>query len=368
MGNRSLQAAKIKKNDEFYTKLEDIEAEVNNYKDSFKGKVVYCNCDDPYESNFFKYFVLNFNRLGLKKLIATGYYKSPKIYTQLDLFGFGTVDESAAGTVRPYSVSITEVKDYNEDGRTDLADVEWLLKNKKNSRNLLSGDGDFRSEESIELLKEADIVVTNPPFSLFREYVAQLYEYGKKFLIIGNFNAVTYKEIFPLIKDNKMWLGNNFVKEFIIPEDTPEKKGQRVDSNGVRYQQFGNITWFTNLDHKKRHDTLYLGKSYKKNPQFYPKYDNYDAIEVSKVAEIPYDYDGVMGVPITYLVKHNPDQFEILGSQRWAKSQELLDVYRGNVYPPDKDKATLIEGKETYDRIFIKHKKEVNIDGNESNT
>ena len=367
MGNRSLQAAKIKKNDEFYTKLEDIEAEINKYKDSFKGKVVYCNCDDPYESNFFKYFVLNFNRLGLKKLIATGYYKSPKIYTQLDLFGFGTVDESAAGTVRPYSVSITEVKDYNEDGRTDLADVEWLLKNKKNSRNLLSGDGDFRSEESIELLKEADIVVTNPPFSLFREYVAQLYEYGKKFLIIGNFNAVTYKEIFPLIKDNKMWLGNNFVKEFIIPEDAPEKSGQRRDSDGIRYQKFGNITWFTNLDHKKRHDTLNLGKSYEKNPQFYPKYYNYDAIEVSKVAEIPYDYDGVMGVPITYLEKHNPDQFEILSCHEPALS---LDVLKGKPnFKPYPSRQVNIDGvkcQKTYHRIFIKRKEAMDY-GNESN-
>jgi len=332
MSKRSLQAAKTNKNDEFYTKLEDIEAEVNNYKDSFNGKVVYCNCDDPTESNFVRYCEDNFKALGLKQLIATHYIASETDTTKPQQL---TLTQSAEGFIR----SITP----------------------------LTGDGDFRSPEAIALLQTADIVVTNPPFSLFREYVAQLYKYGKKFLIIGNINAVANKEIFPLIKDNKMWLGNNQVKEFIIPEDAPKKSGQRVDSNGVRYQQFGNITWFTNLDHKKRHDTLYLGKSYKKNPQFYPKYDNYDAIEVSKVADIPYDYDGVMGVPITYLVKHNPDQFEILGSQRWAKSQELLDVYRGNVYPPDKDMATLIEGKEMYTRIFIKHKKEVNIDGTQTN-
>lgn len=331
MSNGSLRAARDNKNDEFYTKLEDIEAEVNNYKDSFKGKVVYCNCDDPYESNFFKYFALNFNRLGLKKLIATGKFKTP------------------------ISVSITEVKGYNEDGRTDLADVEWLLKNKKNSRNLLSGDGDFRSEESIELLKEADIVVTNPPFSLFREYVSQLYEYGKKFLIIGNFNAVAYKEIFPLIKDNKMWLGNNFVKEFIIPENAPEKSGQRIDSDGIRYQKFGNIKWFTNLDHKKLHNTLNLDKSYEKNPQLYPKYYNHDAIEVSKVAEIPYDYDGVMGVPITYLEKHNPDQFEILSCHEPALSLDVLkDKPNFKPYPSRQVNIDGVKCQKTYHRVFIK--------------
>lgn len=237
------------------------------YKKQFKDKVIYCNCDNPYESNFFKYFVENFNDLGIKKLIATN-YKSKHM--------------SIA-----YKAEIIEVKN-----------VDDIFKNPKNKLTTLKGDGDFRSDECIELLKEADIVVTNPPFSLFREYVAQLMEYKKKFLIIGNKNALTYKEIFPLIKENKIWIGFNSPNEFIRP-------------NGTITKNVAGLTrWFTNLEVSKRHENLTLYKKY--NPDEYPKYDNYDAIEVSKVAEIPYDYEGAMGVPITFIDKYNPEQFEII--------------------------------------------------------
>lgn len=311
--NANLSNAKNAKNDEFYTQLADIENELRHYKADFYGKTVLCNCDDPFESNFFKYFAMNFNHLRLNKLICTSYDDSPVAYTQLSLLD-DIPDRVIPNSVRKaYKIEITEVDDYNKDGAVDLADVEFLLKNDKNTLKLLNGDGDFRSSECIELLKQADIVVTNPPFSLFREYVAQLIEYDKKFIIIGNMNAITYKEIFPLIKDGKLWTGFSFNKtvEFIM-SDSYELKGKAyIDKQGRKHGFVPAINWYTNVDIIKRHEDLPLYKSF--SPQEYPKYDNYDAIEVSKVADIPYDYDGFMGVPITFLDKYNPEQFEIIG-------------------------------------------------------
>jgi hypothetical protein len=277
--NRNLNRAKKAKNDEFYTQLSDIERECKYYKKHFKGKVVYCNCDDPRTSNFFHYFSYNFDHLGLKRL--------------------------------------------------------------------LNGDGDFRSAESIELLKQADIVVTNPPFSLFREYVSQLMEHNKKFLIIGNINAITYKDIFPLLKENKIWLGHcNGGVTFRVPDSFASTgAGYHVDDKGQKWMSLGNICWFTNLDIQKRREDLILCKSY--TSREYPKYDNYDAINVDKIKYIPMDYVGVMGVPITFLDKHNPDQFEIIGSNQG------IDQDPNRVY----GRGSRLNGKETFKRIFIRNKR-----------
>lgn len=288
----SLSAAKNAKADEFYTQLSDIEKELKHYRKHFKGKTVYLNCDDPRESEFFHYFSYNFERLGLKKLIAAC-FKSQDV----DLFSTGDSERA---------IWLEYEGDKNGSGVPDLEEI---------GVNHFRGDGDFRSTESIELLKQADIVVTNPPFSLFREYVAQLLEHKKKFLIIGNMNAVTYKEIWPHIKDNRLWLGVTRTGTgsmwFRVNEDAPVKTGQKVDEHGVRFQTIGNSAWFTNLDFPKRHEDQILYRTY--DPKLYPRYDNYDAIEVSQAVDIPVDYDGVMGVPITFLGKHNPDQFEIVG-------------------------------------------------------
>jgi len=313
----SIPLGKAKKNkaDEFYTQLPDIESEMRHYKEQFRGKVIFCNCDDPFESNFFKYFAMNFNFLGIKKLVATSYTDSPIAYKQLPLFDVKNLGVKKSDTKQTYKIEITEVKDENGDGAVDLADVEYLLKNKKNTLTLLNGDGDFRSPESVKLLKEADIVVTNPPFSLFREYVAQLIEHDKKFIILGNQNAITYKEVFKLIKENLIWLGmdNGGTKWFQVPLDyeimTESRK--KFDDKGNKYFSMGNIMWYTNLDVPKRHEQITLYKQY--TPAEYPNYDNFNAIEVAKVADIPYDYDGAMGVPITFLDKYNPEQFEIIG-------------------------------------------------------
>jgi len=315
MATNLFEQAKKNKADEFYTQLPDIEAEMRHYKEHFCGKVIFCNCDDPYESNFFKYFALNFNFLGLKKLIAVSYTESPVAAQQLSLFDVKGLYITSTDAKRPYKIEITEVNDENADGAVDLADVEYLLKNRKNSLTLLKGDGDFRSAESVELLKEADIVATNPPFSLFREYIAQLVEYEKNFIIIGNVNAITYKEVFKLIKENKVWLGQSIHsgdREFRVPDHYPlQAAGFRVDENGVKYIRVKGVRWFTNLDFEERHENITLYKQY--TPKEYPRIDNFDAILVLKTAEIPYDYDGAMGVPITFLDKYNPDQFEILG-------------------------------------------------------
>ena len=309
-----LTTAKVNKNDEFYTQLEDIEKEMTYYKDHFKDKIVYCNADDPFESNFIKYFALNFNHLGLKKLIATSYSDSIIVGEQLSLFDVNTFDTEITDDRVPYQIEITEVKDFNNDGAIDWADIEYILKNKKNSIKILKGNGDFRSPESIELLKEADIIVTNPPFSLFRDFVNQLIEYNKKFLIIGNQNAITYQQIFPLMKNNIMWLGesmNGSNRYFRVPDHYPLTENTGIIKKGKKYAFVKGVVWFTNLDNSKRNEELILYNKYDKKD--YPKYDNYDAINVDRVTNIPRDYKGIMGVPITFFHKYNPKQFEILG-------------------------------------------------------
>jgi len=348
--NRNLRQARKAKKDEFYTQLADIEKELKHYKDQFRGKIVYCNCDDPYESNFFKYFAANFNALGLKKLITTSYSGSPVAGKQLPLFEIEGLKEIKPKDAEAHRIEINEVPDFNKDGAIDLKDIEQLLKHTANVCAPLKGNGDFRSEECIELLKQADIVCTNPPFSLFREYVAQLVEYDKKFLILGDQNAITYKEIFKLIKENKLWLGydNGGTKWFQVPDDydIPTESRKKI-VNGVKYFSMGRILWFTNLDTTKRHEELVLYKKY--NPKEYPKYDNYDAIEVSRYSDIPMDYDGVMGVPISFLDKYNPEQFEILGKTN--NKEHAGDYLIGD------DPIAMISGKKLHHRILIKNKK-----------
>ncbi len=348
--NLNLRNADRAKQDEFYTQLVDIEQELKYYKAAFFNKVVFCNCDDPYESNFFKYFAMNFNHLGLKKLICTCYATSPVAWVQLSLFDNENIVVKKGNGKQPYKIEITEVKDYNGDGAVDLSDVEYLLKNKKNTLSVLEGDGDFRSQECIELLKEADIVVTNPPFSLFREYVAQLMEYDKKFIIIGNQNAITYKEIFPLLKNDQIWLGNSIHsgdREFRIPDNYEVRsKSLRVDENGVRYIRVVGVRWYTNIDYKERHENLILYKTY--SAEDYPKYDNYNAINVDKTVDIPVDYDGLMGVPITFFDKYNPSQFEIIdGIGRYS----ILDNENTR---KDGKYLSMINGVAKYFRIIIK--------------
>lgn len=307
--SNSLLNAKKAKNDEFYTQLPDIENELKHYKEHFKNKVVFCNCDDPFESNFFKYFAMNFNALGLKKLIATSYASSPIVGSELNNY-IDSDTELLIQNKKAYKVTMSELKDTNGDGREDLFDVQELIKHRI---RYLKGDGDFRSDESIELLKQADIVVTNPPFSLFREYVSLLMDHKKKFVIIGSQNAIAYKEIFPLIKNNQLWLGwKAGDMAFKVPHYYPPRDTRYwEDKKGQKWRSLGNICWFTNLDIAKRHEKLELYKKY--NSEDYPKYFNYDGIDVDKVDSIPEDYDGVMGVPITFLDKFNPDQFEIIG-------------------------------------------------------
>ena len=313
MPSATLSNAMVNKEDEFYTLLEPIEKELRHYKKHFKDKVVLCNCDDPYESNFFKYFALNFNYLGLKKLIATCYATSSFAYGQISIFDIVNVVNPVTEARSPYKIEITEVDDVNNDGAVNLADVEHLIKNEKNVLTLLEGDGDFRSDECLALLDEADIVVTNPPFSLLKEFIAVLIEHKKDFLIIGNQNNITYKDIFPLLMENKVWLGYGFGDMvFKVPSHyEPRETRFWIDETGQKYRSLGNICWFTNLDILKRHEDIDLYRKY--SPEEYPYYDNYNAINVSKVSEIPEDFEGVMGVPITFLDKYNPNQFEILG-------------------------------------------------------
>src|SRR5690554_1388044 len=321
--NKSLSSAKTNKEDEFYTQLSDIEKELKHYRNHFKDKVVYCNCDDPRISNFFIYFSLNFERLGLKKLITTCYKNQER-----DLFSTNSSEKA---------VYLEYNGDKNGNNIPDADEIGIIP---------LEEDGDFRSQESIDLLTQADIIVTNPPFSLFREYVAQLIEHDKKFVIIGSQNAVTYKEIFQYFKDNKIWIGyNSGDMEFKVPDYYEKRETRfRQDENGQKWRSLGNICWFTNLDISKRHEDLILYKTY--NPEEYPTYDNYDAINVNKVAEIPMDYKGAMGVPITFLDKYNPNQFEILGIDR-----PLVEEITGRV------SRFKINGKEIYARIVIKNKR-----------
>ena len=332
MANNQLSQAKKGKKDEFYTQRADIEAELKHYREHFAGKTVLCNCDDPRRSHFFYYFVLNFHHLGLKKLI-TSCYKN-----QDPNFCSENISKQAVYLVY-------EGEDIGSPPNPNIAGLVHPLQ----------GDGDFRSPECIKFLEEADIIVTNPPFSLFREYVAQLIEYGKKFIIIGNINAVTYKEIFPLIQTNQIWLGPSIHsgdREFEVPSSYPlTAAGIRIDDQGRRYIRVKGVRWFTNLDFPQRHQALILHKKYR--PEEYPHYDNYGAINVDKTADIPCDYDEVMGVPITYLDKHNPDQFEIIG----ATESEGRGFSAGLWDESSKVSQPLVNGERKYKRIFIRKRK-----------
>lgn len=336
MANKDLNKAKAAKKDEFYTRLEDIENELRHYRQHFKGKTVLCNCDDPRCSNFFRYFTLSFEVLGLKKVIATCYKNQ-----NVDLFSQHACERAV--------YQIYE-GDKNHNRKVDDEEIEVRY---------LEGDGDFRSKECVALLEEADIVVTNPPFSLFRDYVALLVQYNKQFLIIGSQNAIKYKEIFPLIQANKIWLGTRSGNmEFTVPNDS-EPRATRfwIDENGQKWRSLGNICWLTNLDHDKRHEELPLFKKY--DPKEYPTYINFNAIEVSKVSDIPCDYDGLMGVPITFMDKYNPNQFEIVGM-----SLDLADmsVIRERLGRNDGGPTFYIEKNgalvRLYDRIVIRRKVE----------
>ena len=319
--NKYLRRANKSKKDEFYTQLVDIEKELKHYKNQFGDKVVFCNCDDPKESNFVKYFSMNFEHLGLKKLIAT-HYKEANLFTQEP----------------PYKLEYTGDKNDNR-----IPDPEEFI-------TKMISTGDFRSKECLDILNQADIVVTNPPFSLFREYVAQLIKYDKKFLIIGNTNALTYKEIFKLIKDNKLRTGYtnfNVGMFFIVPKDW--EKFHHIDKNGNKIARVSTSCWFTNLEVEKHKQEITLYKKY--NPDDYPKYDNYDAIEVSKVTAIPMNYEGAMGVPVTFIDKYNPDQFEIL---------DAIGRYSMLTGPTKETKGhylTKIKGKPKYARVIIRNKK-----------
>ena len=372
--NEGLGAAKAAKKDEFYTQYIDIQKEIEAYlefdQNTFRDKVIYCNCDDPFESNFFKFFAANFNRLGLKKLISTSYDRSPIAGEQLSF-----EDEIEDGPpAEAIAIEIDEVTDLNDDGATDIEDVRLFLAQNPHKRRRLEGNGDFRSDECIQLLKEADIVVTNPPFSLFREYVAQLIEYEKKFLIIGNQNAITYNDIFPLIRDNKLWLGvtiRSGDREFRVPDHYQlNAAGSRIDENGRKYIRVKGVRWYTNLDHGRRHQKLPLmtladNVKYSKHKQVqgigYETYCNFDALEIPFTDAIPSDFAGIMGVPITFLDKYDPEQFEIVANGDDRDEMEALGVpplgpeYVGNagrrkVGVPSTKKAA-------YKRIFIRHRR-----------
>lgn len=370
-GNKNLNSAKAARKDEFYTQLTDIEKEMRYYRKHFKGKTVLCNCDDPFESNFFKYFVLNFNRLGLKKLIATCYATSPIMGSQLKYhtdsngqmrFSFDDEPAEDDNVKCPYKAVVTTVHDTTGDGGVDMFDVAELFRTGQNQLTELEGNGDFRSPECIALLDEADIVVTNPPFSLFREYVSVLFKYEKSFIIIGNQNAISYEETFSLMKENKMWIGASIHsgdRAFFVPDDYPlDAAGCGVDKEtGRKYIRVKGVRWFTNLDIKQRHEEMILVRRY--TPDEYPKYVNYDAIEVSKTSDIPFDYTGEMGVPITFMDRYNPDQFEIVGISRELVRTLSDDVRKNGAYPQigrfylDVGEAKY---KKVYERLVIRNK------------
>ena len=407
MANSNLANAKKVKNDEFYTQYSDIQKEIEAYleydSNAFKNKTVYSNCDDPVESNFFRYFVLNFKRLGLKQLIATSYKPSPVANTQLGLFGDDVTlaPDKGRPKITANKFVINEVGDVDDDGSFTLEDIAKQLKaNKNNEWTPLEGDGDFRSEECVELLNQADIVITNPPFSLFREYVKQLFDYKKQFLIIGNMNSITYKEVFPLLKENKCWLGNNYKVNggamfFSIPENIAnldQVREVRLDKNGKKdfITRVQGVRWFTNIDHGRRHEPLPLmtmGDNLKfskhkevKGKTSYDRYDNYNAIEVPYIDAIPSDYNGVMGVPVSFFDKHNPDQFQIIGYEKsyelrtktypkqlqiskTGKKTHVTKLNDGAAIkvsaPPDDMTYYVVDNEyyvQAYKRIFIKHK------------
>ncbi|HQI26296.1 MAG TPA: adenine-specific methyltransferase EcoRI family protein [Candidatus Paceibacterota bacterium] len=395
MANINLTNAKRTKNDEFYTQYADIQKEIAAYLEFdpnvFCGKVVYCNCDDPFESNFFRYFVLNFSKLGLKQLITTSYKPSPIANTQLTLFGYDKTLPKLKGRpkINANRFIINDVHDIDGDGEFNLKDVALQLKkNKHNEWAPLEGDGDFRSDESINLLKQSDIVVTNPPFSLFREYIKQLVDYDKKFLIIGNLNAITYKEVFPLLKENKVWLGNNYkinagAMYFEIPENIVNLEQVReikINESGkkIYVTRVQGVRWFTNLDHGRRHQPIPLmtsaevSKFVTKKP--FEKYDNYDAIEVSLVKNIPSDYKGIMGVPVSILDKYSPEQFTIVGmcenenlyklKTKVYTSTECKQAYfdkfgKKGTYDLNASGVVIRNGllEKVYQRVLIKHKR-----------
>lgn len=378
MANENLSAAKKAKNNEFYTQWADIEREMNAYleydPDVFRGKTVLLPCDDPEWSNFTKFFALHFRDYGLKKLISTSYAPNSNAggaFYEPTLFELDDPQYDETKSMERGRLFVLEPQDINGDGKIDIDDLQW---------SYLKGDGDFRSGEVTALRDEADFVITNPPFSLFRTFVAWLVDGTSRFAVIGNGNAITYKDIFPLIRDNYLWLGatgNSSDMVFAVPKGTPIKASDREKAERLGYPpddkydytRLGNACWFTSIEHGRRHEPLQL-MTMEDNLRFnkklirkldgaesYQRYDNYDAIEVPYTDAIPADYDGLMGVPLSFLVKYNPGQFKILGSQRWAKSRELLEVYRGTSKPPESDQKTLIAGRETYDRIFIRHRK-----------
>ena len=332
-----IKANKAKK-DEFYTNYDVIQSELNFYEKKFDGKTVLCNCDDPFESNFAKFFLRNFNYLKLKRLICTSYVGSPVAGTQLSLFDNYDIEQHG------YVLDTTQVPMKNGRGVTD-DDISALL-HKKGIVKQLKGNGDYASDECLKYLDESDIVVTNPPFSKFRPYLATLIKHNKKFLIIGNVNAITYKEVFPLIKNNQIWLGASIHsgdREFRVPDDYPLKAaGSRIDKNGVKYIRVKGVRWFTNLDYKQRHEDLILYKHYL--PNEYPKYDNYNGINVDKTADIPMDFNGAMGVPITFLDKYSPEQFKLIKFRKGDDNKDLRYTIDG-------------ETKQPYFRIIIKNKK-----------
>ncbi len=402
--NIDLNSAKIAKKDEFYTQYIDIQKEVEAYleldPDTFRDKVVYCNCDDPFESNFFKYFAANFNKLGLKKLVTASYDGSPIAGAQLT---FGEYGEGNGQREKPKAMAfeIEQVTDINEDGATDIEDVRLFFEQNPHKRRQLVQGGDFRTPECVDLLKKADIVVTNPPFSLFREYIAQLIEHGKKFLIIGNMQSITYKEVFPLIKADKLWMGatiHSGDREFRVPEHYPlNASSYRVDDAGVRYIRVKGVRWWTNLDHGRRHERLPLmtmadNLKFSKHKEVqgqtsYARYDNFDAIEIPFTDAIPSDYWGMMGVPISFLDKYNPEQFEILGYEKsyhlqTKRYEQQVQVdksgKRTNVSklndgaaikldnPPEDETYYVVSGEfyvQPYKRIFIRHRRAVSKKG-----
>jgi len=396
MANSNLSSAKNARNDEFYTQFHDIEKEIAAYleynPDVFRDKIILCPCDDPYESNFFKYFALKFNEFGLKKLIATCYAGSPIANKELSLFP--DENEENKTTKSPHKIEITDI---NNGGAVNLSDVALLLARDRNLLTRLKGNGDFRSNEIKKLRDEADIIITNPPFSLFREFLAWLVEANKQFSIIGNVNAITYKETFPLLKENKMWLGPSITsgdRKFNVPDDIPlYAAGCGIDEEGKKYIQVKGVRWFTNIDHGRRHQPLQLMtmtnnlryNKKMKGKESYQKYDNYDAIEVPFTDAIPNDYDGIMGVPITFLDKYSPEQFEILGATQRGCHDEVPDTKKYDDYwevkqngektgssggktnenanlagnDGKKNYFTNKEGRiiqSSYQRIFIKHK------------
>ncbi|MCQ2330030.1 MAG: adenine-specific methyltransferase EcoRI family protein [Paludibacteraceae bacterium] len=350
MPNRDLTQARNAKKDEFYTRLEDIQLELRNYKAYFKDKVVFCNCDDPYESNFFKYFALNFNALGLKKLISTCYNGSPVSGQELPLdFGDDETKKIA------YKVEICEVSDINNDGRIDLSDIQLLMQNKKNVISTLKENGDFRSEECVDLLKQSDIVVTNPPFSLFREYVTLLDKYEKKFIIMGNTNTLVCKEVFSMFMKDRIRTGYTHFNTgmfFYVPDDFD--KYDHIE-DGKKVARVSTSCWYTNFPVKKHQEDLVLCKRY--NSTDYPQYDNYNAINVNTYIDIPCDYEGIIGVPITFLDKYNPNQFEIIwqasGNTRASAPSDVLCRVGYKVHPEDRGGCAMLNGKRCYTRVLI---------------